>query len=83
MSFRYSVYWEQCYSLRQYPTLIPPSPPRIMDPANPANNLYLTGVGKYGPYERRGEYEVGDGDWTSLQRLIGTLDLSKPVEHWV
>lgn len=78
-----SIYWEHCYSLRQYPTLTMPHPPRILDPANPANNLYVSGVGSYGSYQHCGEYMVGEGDWTVITRLIDTLDLSKPVNHWV
>ena len=78
-----SIYWERCYSLSQYPALIMPHPPRILDPANPANNLYISGVGSYSPYQHCGEYMVGDGNWTVLARLIDSLDLSKPVNHWV
>ena len=78
-----SIYWERCYSLGQYPTLIMPRPPRILDPANPANNLYVSGVGSYSAYQHCGEYTVGDGDWSMLTRLIDSLDLSKPVNHWV
>lgn len=77
------IYWEQCYSLRQYPSLVAPRPPRILDPANPANNLYFSGVGHYGSYEWRGEYDPGDGDWSVFVRNVQTLDLSKPVGHWV
>jgi hypothetical protein len=60
-----------------------PRPPRILDPANPANNLYISGVDSYSPYQHCGEYVVGDGNWTLLARLIDSLDLSKPVNHWV
>ena len=60
-----------------------PRPPCILDPANPANNLYISGVGSYTPYQHCGEYVVGDGNWTVLARLFDSLDLSKPVNHWV
>ena len=79
----HSIYWERCYSLNQYPTLVTPRPPRILDPANPANNLYVSGVSSYGSYQHCGEYMVGDGDWSMLNRHIDSLDLSKPVNHWV
>ena len=81
--FHSSIYWERCYSLSQYPTLIMPRPPRILDPANPRNNLYVSGVDNYRPYQHCGEYMVRDGNWTVLARLIDSLDLSKPVNHWV
>lgn len=77
-----SLYWEQCYSLRQYPSLVPPRPPRILDPANPANNLYLTGISGGGPYERTSDYGPGDGDWSALTMHIHSLNLIKPVEYW-
>ena len=77
------MYWERCYSVRQYPSLVPPHPPRVLDPANPSNNLYVTGVASYKPYQQCGEYTVGEGDWSSLSRLIDSLDFSKPVDHWV
>ena len=64
--FHSSIYWERCYSLSQYPTRIMPRPPRILDPANPTNNLYISGVGSYSPYQHCGEYVVGDGNWTVL-----------------
>ena len=78
-----SIYWEQYYSLRQYPTLVPTHPPRILDPANPSNNLYLTGIGGYSAHERVSEYEPGDGDWSAFKKNIHTLDLNKPVQHWL
>jgi len=78
-----SIYWEQCYSLHQYPALIPSGAPRIIDPANPANNLYKTGIGHYSAHERHSDFEPGDGNWSVFKRCIHTLDLSKPVEHWV
>ena len=77
---------ERCYSLSQYCTLIMLHPPRILDQANPANNLYISGVGSYGPCQQCGEYMVGDGNWTVLERLIDSLDQGKPlkpVNHWV
>ena len=46
-----------------------PDPPRIIDPANPANNVYLSGIGKssYGP---------GDGRWSLFAQKIDTLNLA-------
>ena len=79
-----SISWEHCYSLRQYPTLVSPCPPRILDPANPANNLYLTGISSsLGAQERGGEHKVGGGNWRALCNNIGSLDLSKPLQYWI
>ena len=79
----FSIYWEKCYSLRQYPALITSRAPRILDPANPANNLYRTGIGRYNAHEKHSDSEPGDGDWSVFKRTIHTLDLSQPVEYWV
>ncbi len=83
-SLFFSISWEHCYSLRQHPTLIQPRPPRILDPANPANNLYVTGVSSLiAAHERCGEHKVGGGNWRSLCNNIESLDLSKPMRHWI
>ena len=50
-----------------------PDPPRIIDPANPANNVYLSGIG-------RSEYGPGDGRWSVLAQKIGTLNLAITAE---
>jgi len=50
-----------------------PDPPRIIDPANPANNVYLSGIG-------RSEYGAGDGRWSVLAGKIGTLNLAITAE---
>jgi len=68
------------YEWRDYPNLLP-AHPRIVDPANPANDLYETGISSYRPNERACDYEPGDGDWTMFKRKIGTLDLTKTVEE--
>ena len=50
-----------------------PDKPRIVDPVNPSNNVYLSGVGPvtYGP---------GDGKWDIFARRVGTIDLSINAE---
>lgn len=73
-----SIYWEEYYKRRDYPNLLP-ARPRIIDPANPANNLYITGISSYRPNERACDYGPGDGNWTVFKREIGTLDLTKKV----
>lgn len=75
-----SIYWEQYYKLASYRDMIP-SPPRIIDPANPSNNLYYTGIGQYYPNSKASDYEEGDGDWTLLVRYIDSIDLTKSVEE--
>ena len=55
-----------------------PSRPRVVDPANPANNVWITGFKDYQPGERICDYEPGDGNASLLRRYIRTIDLSKP-----
>ena len=55
-----------------------PSYPRILDPANPINNVWKTGFKTYKPGERISDYEPGDGNATLLRERIHTIDLSQP-----
>ena len=75
-----SVYWEsdEYYMREEYPQLLP-DPPCIVDPANPANNLYTTGINRCPPKER--DKPGGDGNWTRFKGQIGSLDLTKTVEE--
>ena len=79
-----SIYWESgdhgYYARRDYAGLLP-ARPRIVDPANPTNNLYETGISSYSKNQRARDYEPGDGDWTLFKMYIGTLDLTKTVEE--
>ena len=91
ISYTYSIYWDDngYYSIHVQDASLPyirihismDPRPRIIDPANPTNNLYKTGIRRYGPNERAHDYEPGDGDWTLFKRYIGTLDLTKTVEE--
>jgi hypothetical protein len=56
------IYWERFYSLREYSDLLP-ARPRIVDPANPANNVWESGF--------------MTGDSSVLIRKIDTIDLSR------
>lgn len=58
--------------LQTFADLLPP-PPRIIDPANPSNNLYKSGVGP-------NPYGVGDGKWATFRHEIDTLDLTVRAE---
>jgi hypothetical protein len=52
--------------------------PCILDPANPFNNLYKSGLHPYkGGNIRKDRYNEGDGDWTNMVEYIGQLDLSR------
>lgn len=53
--------------------------PFIMDPANPYNNLYVTGIGPYTADSAEGTYAPGDGNWAMFVRHIDSLDLSQAV----
>lgn len=54
--------------------LLPPCP-RIVDPGNPANNLFLSGVGNV-PYGGRGV-----GDWGPFRDKISSFDITTTAER--
>lgn len=83
-----NIYWERYYSFggkgSGYPGLYIPSErqARILDPANPTNNLYETGlVRSYKAYDSTHDYEPGNGNWTQLVANIDTIDLTKTVDE--
>lgn len=49
----------------KYKSLLPP-PPRIIDPVNPSNNLYISGI-------RRSK--KGENGWCDFGRKVDELDL--------
>ena len=62
----FSVYWaDGNYKIADYRDLLP-SPPRIIDPANPANNVWESGV------RPAGQSSV-------LVSKIDSIDLSTPI----
>ncbi len=65
-------------SYRDYPTLFPSSTPRLVDPTNPANNVYLSGIGTYPPNKRPSENEQ---DWSQFVEKVECFDLEKSVEE--
>ena len=75
----YSIYWEKYYTITHDGDglLTLPSQPRILDPANPINNVWKTGFKKFKPGERISDYEPGDGDAALLRERIHTIDLSQ------
>ena len=76
-----SIYWEEYYGTRDYPTLFHSSTPRLVDPANPANNVYLSGIGPYPRRKKASEYDLGDGDWSQFVSKVEYFDLEKSVEE--
>ena len=62
----------------RFPSLVPRQP-YIIDPANPANNVWYSGFKGYLRGEKPNDYEPGDGNSTVLKRYIDSIDLSKPV----
>ena len=74
----FSICWETFYRRQTYPNLLP-SRPRIVDPANPANNVWVSGLRRFKPNEKISDYEPGDGNSALLRRLIHTIDLSQPL----
>jgi len=76
----HSIYWEEYYGKSQYPRLFPPCPPRIVDPANPSNNLHNTGIcgrGNMGACD----YGEGGGSWDNFVKFVETGDLTKTGEE--
>ena len=65
----HSVYWADCegdfYDRADYKSLLP-SRPRVIDPANPANNVWESGF-------------IPPGHSSVLVSKIDTIDLSKPI----
>ena len=68
--FLSSIYWED--HLYEHKQNLPP-PPRIIDPANPANNLYSSGIGS------AWKKDNPEKDWEVLASQINSLNLSKPL----
>ena len=54
--------------------------PRVIDPANPANNVWESGVKGYQRGEKPSNYDRGDGNTDVLIRKISSIDLSQPIE---
>ena len=69
-----SICWEKYYDRWSYPDLLPRRP-CIVDPANPANNVWISGLKRYRPGERISNYEPGDGNSALLRSYIHTIDL--------
>nr|CAC82934.1 putative (2-5)A-2 synthetase [Suberites domuncula] len=77
-----NIYWEEYYRARDYPTLFRSSTPRLIDPANPANNVYQSGIGSYPKNQRSHDYaDCGDGDWSDFERKVEQFDLEKSVQE--
>ena len=76
MNTYYSYYWGD--DVDSYPSLVPREP-YIIDPANPANNVWYSGFKGYRRGEKPNDYEPGDGNSTVLKRYIDSIDLSKSV----
>lgn len=54
-----------------------PAAPYIIDPSNPFNNVYISGIGKYIANSPEGTYYPGNGKWTNLVKHVDSLDLRK------
>lgn len=74
-----SIYWEDYYRAGDYPSLFPRQCPRLVDPANPANNVYESGIGPYPANDRSEKYEYGNGDWVTFAAKIDLFDFEKSV----
>ena len=54
-----------------------PRSPRLLDPANPANNLFDTG---FTTTQAKDEYCEEKEDWAELKRKIETIDLTVSIQ---
>ncbi len=78
-----SIYWEENYKVNDCLQVLPntillPSCPRVIDPANPLNNVWISGFSFFKPHERIYDYEPGDGNAMPLRMNIHSIDLSQP-----
>lgn len=53
--------------------------PYIIDPANPFNNVYYSGISQHRANNKEDTYGPGDGNWTVFVRYIDSLDLSVSI----
>ena len=60
--------------------MFPSSLPRIVDPANPSNNLHETGISG-GSNRKARDYGEGGGKWDNFVHYIDTLDLTQTVDE--
>ena len=64
------VCWTKNYAASEILKFNIRSPPYIIDPANPSNNLYISGITK-------GQSYYPDGDWMKFRSRINSLNLSE------
>ena len=74
----YSIHWTHTDKAQYSKNFVSyfPSWPYIIDPANPFNNVYKSGISRYKANSPEGTYEPGDGNWSNFVRYIDSLDLS-------
>ena len=73
----HSVHWGRhrlsFYTPKEQIKLLP-SRPRVVDPANPANNVWISGIAGYRPGHRASDYDDdGDGNHKPLLEKISTI----------
>ena len=66
----YRVYWTVNYSANEIWKFNDHNPPYIIDPANPSNNLYISGITK-------GQTYYPDQDWSKFRSRINSIDLTE------
>ena len=72
----WGLVYETSWQLEEYPSArVPQGQPYILDPANPFNNLYQSGVGSFDPGTHFCEYAPGDGKWEPFAEKVHSLDL--------
>ena len=79
-SLKYSIHWDDYYIVGGTGNTIlhdTPKPPRLLDPANPANNLFDTGFTTTRTGDR--SHDEGEGNWAEIKKKIETIDLTVDI----
>ena len=81
-SLKYSIHWDDYYIVGAGGTdntilHDTPKTPCLLDPANPANNLFDTGFYTTRTGDRSHDEE--EGNWSEIKRKIETIDLTVDI----
>ncbi|XP_064392105.1 2'-5'-oligoadenylate synthase 1-like [Halichondria panicea] len=74
------IHWDDYYIVGATDNIIlhdTPKTPRLLDPANPTNNLFDTGFTTTRTGDR--SHDDGEGNWSEIKRKIETIDLTVDI----
>ena len=75
----YSIHWSGAGAFHDESILGQYNVPYIIDPANPFNNVYHSGISRHRANNKEDTYGPGDGNWTVFVHYIDSLDLSVSI----